>query len=88
MLLCKTSKPCHIVWYKESCLIWNSSKNVVTRSGNESRLTIHDVRDSDAGVYECDARSVSTKATVTVKSTEMFLLSFGIYYTLFLEVSA
>ncbi|KAI7798029.1 putative obscurin, partial [Triplophysa rosa] len=68
VMLCKTSKPCHIVWYKDSCLIWNSSKNVVTRSGNETRLTIHDVTDSDAGVYECDARSVSTKATVTVKT--------------------
>ncbi|XP_073724075.1 obscurin [Misgurnus anguillicaudatus] len=68
MLLCKTSKPCHIVWYKDNCLIWHSSKYVVTRTGNEARLTIHDVTDSDAGVYECDVRSVSTKATVTVKA--------------------
>lgn len=67
MLLCKTSKPCHIVWYKDGCLIWNSSKYLVSRSGNEARLAIRDVKDSDAGVYECDAGSVSSKATLTVK---------------------
>ncbi|XP_052419981.1 obscurin [Carassius gibelio] len=67
VLLCKTSKPCHIVWYKDGCLIWNSSKFLVSRSGNEARLAIRDVKDSDAGLYECDAGSVSTKATVSVK---------------------
>ncbi|XDV49254.1 hypothetical protein PO909_018537 [Leuciscus waleckii] len=67
VLLCKTSKPCHIVWYKDGCLIWNSSKYLVSRSGNEARLAIRDVKDSDAGVYECDAGSVSSKATLTVK---------------------
>lgn len=67
MLLCKTSKPCHIVWYKDGCLIWNSSKYLVSRSGHEARLAIRDVKDSDAGVYECDAGSVSSKATLTVK---------------------
>lgn len=66
-LLCKTSKPCHILWYKDGCLMWNSSSYFMTRSGNETRLTIREVKDTDAGVYECNAGSVSTKATVTVK---------------------
>ncbi|GAA6091334.1 obscurin, partial [Tachysurus ichikawai] len=67
-LACKTSKPCHILWYKDGCLMWNSSSYFMTRSGNEARLTIREVKDTDAGVYECNAGSVSTKATVTVKA--------------------
>lgn len=39
----------------------------MTRSGNEARLTIREIKDTDTGVYECNAGSVSTKATVTVK---------------------
>ncbi|XP_046727924.1 obscurin [Silurus meridionalis] len=67
-LLCKTSKPCHILWYKDGCLMWNSSSYFMSRSGNEARLTIREVKDTDAGVYECNVGSVSTKATVTVKA--------------------
>ncbi|XP_051524815.1 obscurin [Myxocyprinus asiaticus] len=68
VLLCKSSKPCHIVWYKDGCLVWSSSKYAVSRSGNEAKLVICDVKESDAGVYECDVGSVRTKATVTVKA--------------------
>ncbi|KAI5610425.1 obscurin isoform X2 [Silurus asotus] len=67
-LLCKTSKPCHILWYKDGCLMWNSSSYFMSRSGNEARLIIREVKDTDAGVYECNVGSVSTKATVTVKA--------------------
>lgn len=67
MLVCITSKPCHILWYKDGCLMWISSRYYVSRSGNEARLTIREVSNSDAGVYECSAGSVSTKAVVTVK---------------------
>ncbi|XP_029562286.1 obscurin isoform X3 [Salmo trutta] len=68
VLVCITSKPCHILWYKDGCLMWISSRYYVSRSGNEARLTIREVSNSDAGVYECSAGSVSTKAVVTVKA--------------------
>ncbi|XP_052382965.1 obscurin isoform X16 [Oncorhynchus keta] len=68
VLVCITSKPCHILWYKDGCLMWISSRYHVSRSGNEARLTIREVSNSDAGVYECSAGSVSTKAVVTVKA--------------------
>ncbi|XP_074523985.1 obscurin [Halichoeres trimaculatus] len=68
ILFCVTSKPCHILWYKEGCLMWNSSRYFATRSGCEARLTIREVSSNDAGVYECSAGSVTTRAVVTVKA--------------------
>ncbi|XP_062854790.1 obscurin [Trichomycterus rosablanca] len=68
LLLCRTSKPCHVVWYRDGCLMWNSSSYLMTRAGNEARLVIHEVKEADAGVYECNAGWVSTRATVTVKA--------------------
>lgn len=64
---CLTSKPCHIRWYKDGCLMWNSSRYFASRAGCEARLTIREVGSSDAGVYECSAGSVTTRAVVTVK---------------------
>ncbi|KAM4574398.1 obscurin [Fundulus diaphanus] len=68
VLSCVTSKPCHILWYKDGCLMWHSSRYFTSRSGCEARLTIREVSSSDAGVYECSAGSVTTTAVVTVKA--------------------
>ncbi|XP_054875781.1 obscurin [Poeciliopsis prolifica] len=68
VLSCVTSKPCHILWYKDGCLMWHSSRYFTTYSGCEARLTIREVSNSDAGVYECSAGSVTTTAVVAVKA--------------------
>ncbi|KAM4739603.1 obscurin isoform 2-T2 [Anableps anableps] len=68
VLSCVTSKPCHILWYKDGCLMWHSSRYFTSHSGCEARLTIREVSNSDAGVYECSAGSVTTTAVVTVKA--------------------
>ncbi|CAL8273140.1 unnamed protein product [Arctogadus glacialis] len=67
-LCCVTSKPCHILWYKDGCQMWNSSRYFAVRSGCEARMTIREVGGGDGGVYECSAGSVTTRAVVRVKA--------------------
>ncbi|KAG7230718.1 hypothetical protein INR49_019531, partial [Caranx melampygus] len=43
VLSCVTSKPCHILWYKDGCLMWSSSRYFASRSGCEARMTIREV---------------------------------------------
>uniref|UniRef100_A0A3Q3BIF6 Ig-like domain-containing protein n=1 Tax=Kryptolebias marmoratus TaxID=37003 RepID=A0A3Q3BIF6_KRYMA len=76
VLSCVTSKPCHIIWYKDGCMMWHSSRYFTSRSDCEARLTIREVSNSDAGVYECSAGSVTTRAVVTVKVKSLLILVF------------
>uniref|UniRef100_A0A3B3U9K8 Ig-like domain-containing protein n=1 Tax=Poecilia latipinna TaxID=48699 RepID=A0A3B3U9K8_9TELE len=82
VLSCVTSKPCHILWYKDGCLMWHSSRYFTTHSGCEARLTIREVSNSDAGVYECSAGSVTTTAVVTVKGMNIKCATYSVLETI------
>ncbi|CAH2281870.1 obscurin isoform X12 [Pelobates cultripes] len=64
-----------VKWKKAGVLLKSGAKYEMIQSGLVVELTIHNLKQSDAGEYVCDTGDQTTSATVFVKEPEPFIVN-------------